>query len=71
MSRKTQKVVCRASWRDFIFANFVRKSFSTATPDSVNHRLFSSVYNALHENARSLTTTVRPAAFSVFCVVNK
>jgi len=32
MSKKIEKVVCRASWRDFIFANFAGRSFSTATP---------------------------------------
>src|ERR1022692_286707 len=31
MSRKTENVVCSASWRDCIFANFGAKSFSTAT----------------------------------------
>jgi hypothetical protein len=32
MSRKTEKVVPGASWRDFIFTDFERRSFSTATP---------------------------------------
>src|SRR5258708_73599 len=29
--RKVKKVVCRASWCNFIFANFGRRSFSTGT----------------------------------------
>ena len=32
MSRKTEKVVCRASY-EFIFVNFAGRSFSTATGD--------------------------------------
>jgi hypothetical protein len=30
--QKIKKAVCRASWRNFIFANFERRSFSTVTP---------------------------------------
>jgi hypothetical protein len=36
MSRKAEKVVCRASWCNSIFANFGRRSFSTPTPDFFN-----------------------------------
>jgi len=36
MSRKTEKVVCWASGRDFIFANLAGKSFS-ATGDHNNY----------------------------------
>jgi hypothetical protein len=34
MSRKIEKVVSRASWRDFIFVNFAARRFSTAPGDS-------------------------------------
>jgi hypothetical protein len=36
MSRKTKKVVCRASGGDFIFKRFAGKSFSTQTFDSTH-----------------------------------
>jgi hypothetical protein len=39
MSRNIEKVACGASRRDFIFANFAGKSFSTPTP--VNSQLLS------------------------------
>jgi hypothetical protein len=33
MSAHIEKIVYRSSWRNFILANFRKKSFSTATPD--------------------------------------
>jgi len=33
---RLEKIAYNASWRNFIFANFAEKSFSTATPDYNN-----------------------------------
>jgi hypothetical protein len=38
MSTKTEKVVCRASERDFVFANFADRSFSTPTHVGVHRK---------------------------------
>jgi hypothetical protein len=35
--QKIEIVVCRASWRNFILANFAGRSFSTATPDFASY----------------------------------
>jgi hypothetical protein len=36
---RLEKIAHNASWRNFIFANFAGKSFSTATGDNISMRL--------------------------------
>jgi len=56
MSRKTEKVVCRASSRDFVFADFAGTSFSTPTPVNVRRRALCT--------ADHLTNPLRPGTKS-------
>jgi hypothetical protein len=59
MSVRSEKIACRASWRDEFSASFPRVSFSTPTPEVVSREhlatlLVSGVDNALQFSAKLL-----------------
>ena len=60
MSRKPEKVVYRASWRDFIFANFAGRSFSTATGDYTHNHPPIKAGDKRSHRSPGLSLEVRP-----------